>query len=236
MPKASKEETIKKKIRARALYEKGGYTQEQIAKTVGITDKTLRGWIKEDANDVWKEGSLQSEVYDIAKINQKNKILRNFKKEEDKVKDDVLMQKAEEDGLNEAVEIINLTKERNKVMKTTLENASYINEYLINLVKKGKTAKITEEDVMLHGKAVEGMKKQIKTVEEHKVLEIVRACEMLGKTLHELGFFAPIPDNNNNTNTQQAIEYTAEQLQDVIKEQGMGNIVKLNLEGLNDDD
>jgi hypothetical protein len=59
VPKASKEDTLKVKIQARALYETGEYTQEQICEIIKksggkLSRKTLIKWIKQDPNDMWQ--------------------------------------------------------------------------------------------------------------------------------------------------------------------------------------
>jgi len=60
MPKASKEETLKVKLQARALYESGKYKkQEEICEAIknsggSLTRKTLAKYIDEDPNDVWQ--------------------------------------------------------------------------------------------------------------------------------------------------------------------------------------
>jgi len=207
MPKASKEETLKKKIQARALYELGNCTQEEIAQKVGITDKTLRGWVKESPNDVWKVRDLaENRIYDAQKIVHKEKILTQFKKQEEQIKDDIITKQATADATQEAIVLVNLEKERNKLTKETLENAYIVNQYILDLVKKGRTAKMVEEDIVSFGGVKTGEKKQTKTVEEHKIPEVVRASEMIIKTLYGLGVLQTTPTvaiQNNNTNAQQ---------------------------------
>jgi len=60
MSKASKKETLKVKLQARALYESGKYNnQEEICEAIkksggSLTRKTLAKYIDEDPNDVWQ--------------------------------------------------------------------------------------------------------------------------------------------------------------------------------------
>lgn len=61
MPKATKEETLKKKMQARALYELGKYTKQEIYGKVNIDHKTLSKWINEDPNDIWKAGAKKED-------------------------------------------------------------------------------------------------------------------------------------------------------------------------------
>ena len=213
MPKASKEETLKIKLQARALYELGKYTLEQICESIkksggNLTRKTLAKWINEDINDVWQIRDLaENRIYDAQKIAHKAKIMKSFKKQEEQIKDDILTQQAIEDATNEAVILIDHERERNKQLIETLETNKLINKYIINLLAKGKTGTLTEEDVMMHGKAVDGMKKQIKTIEEHKIGEVVQAGNLITKQLQGLGFYqtqptALIQNNNNQTSSQ----------------------------------
>jgi hypothetical protein len=211
MPKASKEATLKVKLQARALYELGKYNHEQICESVkksggNLTRKTLAKWIKEDHADVWQIRDLaENRIYDAQKIAHKAKIMKSFKKQEEQIKDDILTRQAIEDATNEAVILINLERERNKQLIETLETNKLINKYIINLLAKGKTGTLTEEDVMMHGKAVDGMKKQIKTIEEHKIGEVVQAGNLITKQLQGLGFYQTQPTaliQNNNIGSQ----------------------------------
>ena len=66
VPKASKEDILKVKIQARALYEIGKHTQEQICETIkknggSLSRKTLIKWINEDINDIWQVQGISSE-------------------------------------------------------------------------------------------------------------------------------------------------------------------------------
>lgn len=65
MPKATKEETLKKKVQARALYELGKYTKQEIYERVNIDHKTLTKWINEDINDIWKVGAKTNDAKEI---------------------------------------------------------------------------------------------------------------------------------------------------------------------------
>ena len=218
MPKASKEQTLKVKLQARALFELGKYTQEEICEAIkksggALTRKTLAKWINEDANDVWKVRDLtENRIYDAQKIVHKEKILTQFKKQEEQIKDDIITKQATADATQEAIVLVNLEKERNKLTKETLENAYIVNQYILDLVKKGRTAKMVEEDVIWEGEKMKDrdtgqpLKKQTKTVEEHKIPEVVRASEMIIKTLYGLGVLQTTPTvaiQNNNTNAQQ---------------------------------
>ena len=63
MPKASKEATLKVKTQARALFEIGKYTQEEICEIIkkdggSLTRKTLAKWVNEDVNDIWKTNKI----------------------------------------------------------------------------------------------------------------------------------------------------------------------------------
>jgi len=236
MPRLSIEETLKKKIQARALIESGKCkTKKEVLEMTGVAKQTLDAWIKEDADDIWVFGSKVGEnrIYDAQKIVQKEKILKQFKKEEEKIKDDIITQKATEDATAEAMVLINLQKERNKLTKEMLESAYIVNQYIIDLVKKGKTARTIEEDVIWEGHKMKDwetggtLKKQTKTVEEHKIPDIVRAGELLTKQLYGLGVLQQIPavaiqNNNNNiqnndTHTQEnsiLSEYTKKYLQE----------------------
>lgn len=211
MPKASKEATLKIKLQARALFELGKYNHEQICESVkksggNLTRKTLAKWIKEDHADVWQIRDLaENRIYDAQKIAHKAKIMKSFKKQEEQIKDDILTRQAIEDATNEAVVLIDLERERNKQLIETLETNKLINKYIINLLAKGKTGTLTEEDVMMHGKAVDGMKKQIKTIEEHKIGEVVQAGNLITKQLQGLGFYQTQPTaliQNNNIGSQ----------------------------------
>lgn len=219
MPKASAEATLKVKIQARALFETGNYTQEEICNTIkknggSLTRKTLRAWINEDPDDIWQVRDLaENRIYDAQKIVHKEKILKQFKKEEHKIKDDIIIQQATEDATQEAMVLINLEKERNKLLKDMLESAYVVNQYIVDLVKKGRTAKLIEEDVIFEGRKMkdpetqQALKKQTKTVEEHKIPDVVRAGELLTKQLYGLGFLQSQPaiaiQNNNTQNNQQ---------------------------------
>jgi len=207
MPKATKEDTLKKKMQARVLFELGKYTDEDIAQKVNIDRKTLRKWKTQDANDVWKVRDLaENRIYDAQKIVHKEKILKQFKKQEEQIKDDIITKQATADATQEAIVLVNLEKERNKLTKETLENAYIVNQYILDLVKKGRTAKMVEEDIVAEGGVKTGEKKQTKTVEEHKIPEVVRASEMIIKTLYGLGVLQTTPTvamQVNNTNTQQ---------------------------------
>jgi hypothetical protein len=211
MPRDSKEATLKVKLQARALYELGKYNHEQICESVkksggNLTRKTLAKWIKEDHADVWQIRDLaENRIYDAQKIAHKAKIMKSFKKQEEQIKDDILTRQAIEDATNEAVVLIDLERERNKQLIETLETNKLINKYIINLLAKGKTGTLTEEDVMMHGKAVDGMKKQIKTIEEHKIGEVVQAGNLITKQLQGLGFYQTQPTaliQNNNIGSQ----------------------------------
>ncbi len=212
MPKATAEETLKAKLQARALFEMGKYTMEEICKAIkksggSLSRQTLSKWVTEDANDVWKvTDKAENRIYDAQKIVHREKIMKQFKKDELKVKDDIITQKATEDATQEAIVLINLEKERNKLTKETLENAYAVNKYILNLIKKGETAKLVEEDIVSFGGKKPGEIKQTKTVEEHKIPEVVRASEMMIKTLFGLGVLQTTPSvsvNNNNLNAQQ---------------------------------
>jgi hypothetical protein len=211
MSKASKEATLKVKLQARALYELGKYNHEQICESIkksggNLTRKTLAKWIKEDHADVWQIRDLaENRIYDAQKIAHKAKIMKSFKKQEEQIKDDILTRQAIEDATNEAVVLIDLERERNKQLIETLETNKLINKYIVNLLAKGKTGTLTEEDVMMHGKAVDGMKKQIKTIEEHKIGEVVQAGNLITKQLQGLGFYQTQPTaliQNNNIGSQ----------------------------------
>ena len=215
MPKASKEQTLKVKLQARALFELGKYTQEEICKAIeksggSLTRKTLSKWINEDANDIWQVRDLaENRIYDAQKIVQKEKILRNFKKDEVKIKDDIVTQQATQDATQEAMVLVDLERERNKYMKEGIESLYYAIHNLNELIRKGKTGRITEEDVIWEGRKMKDpetgqtLKKQIKTVQEHKIPDITRAVVVLTKTLHGVGFFQSTPTvaiQNNNSN------------------------------------
>jgi hypothetical protein len=199
MPKASKEQTLKVKLQARALFELGKYTQEEICEAIkksggSVSRQTLAKWIHEDANDVWKVRDLaENRIYDAQKIVHKEKIMKQFKKEEERIKDDIITKQAEADATQEAIVLVNLEKERNKLTQITLENAYIVNQYILDLVKKGRTAKMVEEDIVSFGGVKTGEKKQTKTVEEHKIPEVVRASEMIIKTLYGLGVLKTTP-------------------------------------------
>ena len=212
MPKASKEQTLKVKLQARALFELGKYTLEEICEAIkksggSVSRQTLAKWINEDANDVWKVRDLaENRIYDAQKIVHKEKILKQFKKQEEQIKDDIITKQATADATQEAIVLVNLEKERNKLTQITLENAYIVNQYILDLVKKGQTAKMVEEDIVAEGGVKTGEKKQTKTVEEHKIPEVVRASEMIIKTLYGLGVLQTTPTvamQVNNTNAQQ---------------------------------
>ena len=207
MPKLSTEEALKKKIQVRALFESGKCkTKKEILEMTGVAKQTLDKWINEDPDDVWKvRDPAENRIYDAQKIVHKEKILKQFKKEEEQIKDDIITQKATADATQEAIVLVNLERERNKQLMETLETNKLINKYIINLLTKGKTGTLTEEDVMMHGKAVEGMKKQIKTIEEHKIGDVVQAGNLITKQLQGLGFYQTHPTvaiQNNQTNNQ----------------------------------
>ena len=147
MPKANKKDTLKKKIQARTLYELGKYKKHEIYEQVGIDHKTLTKWINENPNDIWQVRDLaENRIYDAEKLVQTKKIMRNFKKEEEKIKDDIITTNAKKDATQEAMVLLDLERERNKVLTKTLENAEYVNQYIIDTIKKGKTGTLTEED------------------------------------------------------------------------------------------
>ena len=214
MPKASAEATLKVKIQARALVETGKYTQEEICEAIkrnggSLSRKTLIKWINEDPDDIWKvRDPAENRIYDAQKIVQKEKILKQFKKEEEQIKDDIITKQAIQTANEEAMVLINLEKERNKLTKEMLESAYIVNKYIIDLVQKGRTAKMVEEDVIWEGQKMKDrdtgqtLKKQIKTVEEHKIPDVVRAGELLTKQLYGLGVLQTTPtvaiQNNNN--------------------------------------
>ena len=199
MPKASKEQTLKVRLQARALFELGKYTQEEICEAIkksggSLTRQTLAKWINEHANDVWKVRDLaENRIYEAQKIVHKEKIMKQFKKQEEQIKDDIITKQATADATQEAIVLVNLEKERNKLTKETLENAYIVNQYILELVKKGRTAKMVEEDIVSFGGVKTGEKKQTKTVEEHKIPEVVRASEMIIKTLYGLGVLQTTP-------------------------------------------
>ena len=203
MPKATKEETLKKKMQARALYELGKYTKQEIYGKVNIDHKTLSKWINEDPNDIWKvRDPAENRIYDAQKIVHKAKILKQFKKEEEQIKDDIITTQAIETATEEAMVLLDLEKERNKLTKEMLESAYVVNQYIINLVQKGRTARLVEEDIISFGGVKTGEKKQTKTVEEHTIPDVVRAGELLTKQLYGLGILQTTPtvaiQNNNN--------------------------------------
>lgn len=210
MPRLSAEQTLKKKIEARALIESGKCkTKKEVLKITGVAKQTLDAWIKEDPDDIWVFGSNvgKNRLYDAQKVVQKEKILKHFKKKEEKIKDDILVQKASEDAVQEAMVLIDLERERNKLTKEMLASAYAVNQYIISLINKEKTTKMVEEDVIWEGRKMEGLKKQIKTIEEHKIPDVVRAGELLTKQLYGLGVLQTTPtvaiQNNNaqqNTN------------------------------------
>ena len=199
MPKASEQQTLKVKLQARALFELGKYTQEEICEAIkksggSLSRQTLAKWINEDANDVWKVRDLaENRIYEAQKIVHKEKIMKQFKKQEEQIKDDIITKQATADATQEAIVLVNLEKERNKLTKETLENAYIVNQYILDLVKKGQTAKMVEEDIVSFGGVKTGEKKQTKTVEEHKIPEVVRASEMIIKTLYGLGVLQTTP-------------------------------------------
>lgn len=211
MPKASKEATMKAKVQARALFEMGKYTQEEICEAIkksggALTRKTLAKWINEDANDVWKISHLgENRIYEAEKIVQKEKILRNFKKEEHKIKDDIITRQAIKDATDEAIVLLNLEKERNKLTKETLENVYAVNKYVMDLMNKGSTAKLVEEDIVSLSGQKTGEKKITKTVEAHKISEVAKLGELLIKQLYGLGLLEKTRQRNsdNNANNQQ---------------------------------
>lgn len=211
MPKASKEATMKAKLQARALFEMGKYTQEEICEAIkksggALTRKTLAKWINEDANDVWKISHLgENRIYEAEKIVQKEKILRSFKKEEHKIKDDIITKQAIKDATDEAIVLLNLEKERNKLTKETLENVYAVNKYVMDLMNKGSTAKLVEEDIISLGGQKTGEKKITKTVEAHKISEVAKLGELLIKQLYGLGLLENTRQRNsdNNANNQQ---------------------------------
>jgi len=227
MPKANKKDTTKKKIQARALYELGKYKNRDIYEQVGIDHKTLKVWINENPNDIWQIRDLsENRIYEAEKLVQTQKIMRNFKKEEDKIKDDVITKNAKKDATKEAMALVDLERERNRVLTKTLENAEYVNQYIVDTIRKGKTGTMTEEDIMLNGKRVEGGTKRIRTVEEHKIPELVRAGELIAKTLHGLGFLQTPQQQQNtqiNIGTQQMqnipVEVATEEEADDVRRQ-----------------
>jgi hypothetical protein len=227
MPKANKKDTTKKKIQARALYELGKYKNRDIYEQVGIDHKTLKVWINENPNDIWQIRDLsENRIYEAEKLVQTQKIMRNFKKEEDKIKDDVITKNAKKDATKEAMALVDLERERNRVLTKTLENAEYVNQYIVDTIRKGKTGTMMEEDIMLNGKRVEGGTKRIRTVEEHKIPELVRAGELIAKTLHGLGFLQTPQQQQNtqiNIGTQQMqnipVEVATEEEADDVRRQ-----------------
>lgn len=212
MPKPNKETTIRVKLQARALFELGKYTLEEICEAVkksggSLSRQTLAKWINEDANDIWKISHLgENRMYDAEKIVQKEKILRNFKKEEHKIKDDIITKQAIKDATNEAIILLNLEKERNKLTKETLENVYAVNKYVMDLMNKGSTAKLVEEDIISLGGQKTGEKKITKTVEAHKISEVAKLGELLIKQLYGLGLLENTRQRNsdNNANNQQS--------------------------------
>lgn len=212
MPKASAEATLKVKLQARALFELGKYTQKEICEAIkksggALSRQTLSKWINENPDDIWKVRDLaENRIYEAQKIVHKEKIMKQFKKQEEQIKDDIITKQATEDATQEAIVLVNLEKERNKLTKETLENAYAVNQYILDLVKKGRTAKMVEEDIVSFGGKKTGEKKQTKTVEEHKIPEVVRASELMIKTLYGLGVLQTTPTvamQLNNTNAQQ---------------------------------
>ena len=75
MPKASKEQTLKVKLQARALFELGKYNAleeicEAIKKSGGsVSRQTLSKWINENPNDIWQIGVKVNDTKDI--VNEK---------------------------------------------------------------------------------------------------------------------------------------------------------------------
>lgn len=233
MPRENKQKTLETKIRARALYETGKYTLQEIYNAVGTTNKTLDKWIHEDPNDIWQKGGVVNEVYDIEKIAHKNKILRNFKKDEEKIKEDVLTHKAKEDAIKEAQVIINIAEARNKLAKETLESLNKTKQYIDELIAKGKTATIIEEDIVFNGKKIEGATKTTKKGEHHKIAELTKAFEAYTKVLQGVGFLqqhqhftqnnikiekdSDVQDNNETPNSILRLYKTIEQHRDSIE-------------------
>ena len=82
MPKASKEETLKVKLQARALFELGKYTLEEICEAIkkrggSLSRQTLSKWINEDPTDIWQiRDQAENRIYEAEKIVQKEKILK----------------------------------------------------------------------------------------------------------------------------------------------------------------
>jgi len=222
MPRLSAEETLKKKIQARALIESGKCkTKKEVLEMTGVAKETLRFWMNEDPDDIWVFGSKAGEnrIYDAQKIVHKEKILKQFKKEEEQIKDDIITQKATKDATQQAIVLIDLEKECNKLTKKMLESAYIVNQYILDLVKKGRTAKMVVEDVIWEGQKMKDretgatLKKQIKTVEEHRIPDVVRAGELLTKHLYGLGVLRQNPTvaiQNNNTNIQNNDTHTQE--------------------------
>jgi hypothetical protein len=71
MPKAPKEQTLKVRLQARALFELGKYTLEEICEAIKksggtLTRKTLAKWINEDHTDIWQaQGKPQQNLQEI---------------------------------------------------------------------------------------------------------------------------------------------------------------------------
>lgn len=231
MPKASAEATLKIKIQARALYETGKCTLEEICKTIkksggSLSRQTLAKWINEDANDVWKISNLgENKIYEAQKIVQKEKILKQFKKEEHKIKDDIITRQAIKDATDEAIVLLNLEKERNKLTKETLENVYAVNKYVMDLMNKGSTAKLVEEDIISLGGQKTGEKKITKTVEAHKISEIAKLGELLIKQLYGLGLLENARQRNNNNTNNNNLSSEESNLKD-INEDDLDSLLK----------
>lgn len=92
MPKPNKEMTTRVRLQARALFELGKYTQEEICEMIkkdggSLTRKTLAKWVNEDVNDIWKTNKIIIEPnYKAKYVKQKKEIADVKKTKEDNKK------------------------------------------------------------------------------------------------------------------------------------------------------
>lgn len=224
MPKPSNTEQERRRTSIRVLFESGGCKNKTEVlrlfnknNVLSIGLATLNQWIKEDPNDVW---TLNSKVGDNRLTNAKE-IIKNKKFLKSVAKDgDLITQKAIEDSKKEAIEIINLERERTKMLKEALRGVQAMNNYIFNLLEKGTTTKETEEDVIWEGKKVfdyENQKyltKKTTITEEHKLNEIAQLGRLQTEHFKGLGFFQVHPTvaiQNNNANSQ-TIDFNNEEI------------------------
>lgn len=216
MPKATKEETLKKKMQARALYELGKYTKQEIYEKVKIDHKTLSKWINKDPSDIWKVGGRKEDLEKqkealqpfIKETVQKTITLQEQKKQELQPQEKTPLELQKEKAKDNAKQVDELTK---AITEQFFEEEK-IKEFVLST---GLLGMHRIRQLWLTNKQY--YKNEEQTIGLQSATNYLRLSEAFDNIAGTLGFGMPkgvniFNQNNNNAEAKvESLEYTKTQ-------------------------